>query len=87
MESLPPCSQKTLKAFLTSKGWNHDLGSSDKETEIWFDKDDFSYVSFKKAEDPIPFPIMIAIIEIQMSMKIPDLPFYAKEIAQRFSEG
>lgn len=82
---LPPCSQKNLRNFLMSKNWVKSTDLSNKTHEVWIDAIGFNHVRFSKADDPIPFSAMIMIIEEQMNSKIYEVPFYAREIAQRIS--
>jgi hypothetical protein len=84
---LPPCKQSVLKTFLISKGWILNTTLSTADVEIWEDVTKFYYVELYTEVDPIPYHIISIMVEGQMGLGINSIPFYAKQIAQRFPEG
>ena len=84
---LPNCPLKTLRAYLDSKGFSKLESMCTYTHEFWATQDSFNTVRFPIDEDPMDYCNVSAITEIQLRKGLYDIPFYAKHIAQRFSEG
>jgi len=84
---LPGCPLSEVRKFLTSRGCKKVASLSDDAHEIWSSNNDFDHVRIPIKEDPVYYLNVIGIIEGQLGAKLYDVPFYAKQIAQRFADN
>ena len=88
MAMLPPCRLNVIRDFLASRNYHKIDSLCNSKIEYWASEDNFNLVRFPISEDPMYFGNVVALLEYQMRCSLSDMPFYAKEIAQRFdAEG
>ena len=80
---LPPFPLDSLRNFLASIGFARVDELCDQTSECWA-KRDWDLIRFPITEDPMYFMDVAMLLEGQMGMRLSDIEFYAKEIAQRF---
>lgn len=85
-DPLPPCKLSTLRDYLTQCKYSKQEALSEPETEVWVCENNFGFVRIPLGEDPINYFFVEGVL-MQMNKKLYDMPYYAKQIAQRFPEG